>query len=270
MSEKPRPLDMERVIAGLTSLPVGLPIRYLPAADSTNRVARDLCLPYGASVITDYQSAGRGRRGRAWQVPANSSLLLSVVLRPPAGVALADITVIAPLAVADAVMDETGLATTLKWPNDVLVDERKLCGILTEHDARTDRVVVGAGLNVNFVPDRSDPLTSNATSVQAELGAAHDREALLVALFTRLNMWYRMLTDHADAVHRAWVTRLAVAGRHLEVHDNTGTWEAVAIAVQRDGALVVRDHRGEIRPLYAADVSIRGAGSKPAGLREES
>lgn len=268
MSEERRPLDVDRIIAGLTSLPLGLPLRYLPAIDSTNRAARQLTLPHGASVITDYQSAGRGRRGRSWQAPANSSLLMSLVLCPPTGISLADLSAVAPLAVADTLADETGLTATLKWPNDILVDGRKLCGILSEHDAETGQVVIGIGLNVNFIPDLSDPLIGSATSVQAEIGRWVDREALAVTLFTHLNLWYRMLTEHAGAVHQAWVTRLAVAGKRLEVHDNTGTWDAVAVAVRRDGALVVRDRRGGIHPLYAADVSVRGVGLGSVAVRQ--
>lgn len=258
MSEERQPLDVERIIAGLRALPIGLPVRYLPVVDSTNKVARRLSLPHGAAVITDYQSAGRGRRGRAWQAPPRSSLLLSLVLHHPPGGPPTDVLTVAVLAVADTLADETGLDVSLKWPNDILVHGRKLCGILAEHNPETGQLVIGIGLNVNFVPDRADPLAANATSVQAELGRAIEREVLAVALFTRLNLWYRMLTEHADAVHQAWVTRLAIVGKPLEVHDNTGTWDGVAVAVRRDGALDVRDNRGEMRALYAADVSVRG------------
>lgn len=269
MSEQDQRLDVERIIAGLHGLPIGLPLLYLPVVDSTNRVARQLSLPHGAAVITDYQSAGRGRRGRAWQVPPKSSLLLSLVLQPPPGTPPSDVMTATVLAVSDALADGTGLDVALKWPNDILVHGRKLCGILAEHNAETGQLVIGIGLNVNFIPDRSAPLTSSATSIQGELGRAVDREALAVALFTRLNLWYRMLTEHADAMYQTWATRLAIAGKPLEVHDNTGTWNGVAVAVRRDGALDVRDHRGQIRSVYAADVSVRGVSLEQVSSRDE-
>jgi BirA family biotin operon repressor/biotin-[acetyl-CoA-carboxylase] ligase len=262
VSEELPALDMVRITAGLHGLPIGSPLRYLPVVDSTNRVARRLSLPHGAAVVTDFQSAGRGRQDRSWQAPPKSSLLVSVVLRIPPNTSASDLVTIGALAVADAVADEAGLDVALKWPNDILVAGRKLCGILAEHDSVSGGVVIGIGLNVNFVPDRSDPLTAGATSIQAELGHIADREAVVVSLFTHLNLWYRMLTEHADAVHEAWVARLAIVGKQLEVHDNTGTWDGVAVAVGRDGSLAVRDQRGEIRPLYAADVSIRGGGAR--------
>ncbi len=232
---------------------------YFPSVDSTNRIARELAIGHGGVVLTDYQQAGRGRRGRTWSAPPNSSLLLSVLLAVPGGSLPGDVMTAAALAVSDAMRDETGLAVDLKWPNDILVGGRKVCGILAERDPVTALIIVGIGLNVNFSPDPSDPLAVAATSLCRELGRVVDRELLAIALLTRLNLWYRMLTERPDMVHEAWAARLAIVGRSLEVHDISGVWSGVAVEVQRDGALRVRDERGEIRTLYAADVSIRPA-----------
>lgn len=258
MSENFPPLELKRVAAVLRTSPIGHQIHYRPSVDSTNLLARQLDLPHGAVVMADYQAAGRGRRGRSWRAPANTSLLLSIVLHTP-GVSAGDVMMAVALSVADAIASETGLPVDLKWPNDIVVRGRKLCGILAEHDTGSGNIVIGIGVNVNFIPDAADPITANATSVLRELGQPVDRESLALTLFTRLNLWYRMLTERADAVYDAWVARLAVVGKSLEVHDSSGIWCGTAVGVQRDGALRVRADRGEVRALYAADVSVRPA-----------
>lgn len=252
-------LDIDRIRSATKDFTIGRYIVYVPAVDSTNRLARELDITDGGAVITDYQEAGRGRRGRSWSAPPNSSLLLSVILPIAAGALQGDVVTVAALAVADAIRSETGLAVDLKWPNDILSRGRKVCGILAERDSASERIVVGIGLNVNFIPDPGDPLFTSATTLQSELGRVIDRESLAIALFSFLNLWYRMLTERADTVHATWSARLAIVGRSLEVHDVSGVWSGVAVALQRDGALLVRDECGEMRTLYAADVSIRTA-----------
>ena len=166
---------------------------------------------------------------------------------------------IGALAVADTLGDVLAVETELKWPNDVLICKRKVCGILAEssRQAGIDRVVVGIGLNVNAAKQSSAGFPTDAATLEEELGTPVDREELTVALFNRLDLWYGKLTEDPGLVFRAWSSRLEVLGSPVLVREATGDWTGIATDVQLDGALVVRDERGDDRAVYAADVTIR-------------
>ncbi len=259
-------LDVDRITSALRGLPIGNELRYLPNVDSTNRVIRQLPggeVHHGLTLLAEYQELGRGRRGRGWNAPARSSVLLSLALLPPPGTPPGDLVMVASLSVVDAISGVTGLQTDLKWPNDVLSSGRKLCGILAERTPLGEYVIVGIGVNCNFDPSECSDIPPSATSLLSELGAEIDRTELVIALCTSMNMWYRKLTHEPGSVFEEWAKRLAIAGKPLEVHDNSGRWQGVAIELLRDGALLVGDSGGKIHRLYAADVSIRLPGICP-------
>lgn len=213
----------------------------------------------GTVVLTDYQEAGRGRRGRGWLAPPQTSLLFSILFQAGIGKPLAGYIMMAALAVADGVSDATGIQPELKWPNDLLVGDRKLCGILAE-SSRTEngvRVVLGVGLNVNTQTNDSEALPPNSTTLQRETGRVIDRESLAVAIFGRFDLWYRDLIDLSDRVYSVWASRLGMIGCPIVVQDGKDIWEGTAVGVLRDGGLQVRDRRGALRTVYAADVSVR-------------
>ena len=259
-----QPLDLEQIRSPLTSQVVGAQLRYFAAVDSTNRVARELAPEAwvnGMVVLTDYQQAGRGRQGRTWTAPPCTSMLLSVVLETPSSSRPLETVMIGALAVADAITSETGLAVTLKWPNDVLIHGRKVCGILTEGvNASGHRVILGIGVNGNFDPAAYAEIPASATSLQRVLGRPVHREAFLATLLNALDLWYCDLTHDPDEVFATWVSRLHTVGRQVTVSDRSGLWQGVATGVQRDGGLHVRDETGDVRTVYAADVSVRDAG----------
>jgi BirA family biotin operon repressor/biotin-[acetyl-CoA-carboxylase] ligase len=203
-------------------------VRWLAEVDSTNRVVAVLAragAPDGLVVVADHQTAGRGRRGRSWEAPPGSSLLASVLLRPVPPL----VTLAAALAAADACTEVAGVATELKWPNDVLAaGDGKLAGILAE--AAGDAVVVGVGLNVDW---GATPLPAGAAS----LGRPVDRAALLVA-------WLRRLGDPGESgdpghVLSRYRARCATLGRRVRVRLPRETVEGVASDVDDDGRLVV-------------------------------
>jgi BirA family biotin operon repressor/biotin-[acetyl-CoA-carboxylase] ligase len=255
-----QPLDIDRVAHGVATLSLRPHLVYVPSADSTNRVARDLpegAWHHGTSILTDFQEAGRGRQGRGWVSPPGTSLLLSIVLVPPPHVSPPDIVMAAALAVADTVASVTGLPAALKWPNDVLVGGKKVCGILAEYadEGSRRRAILGIGLNVNF-----DPATegiADATGLSAELGAPLDRESCAISLFRALDMWYGALTEDSDSVFAAWEARLETVGRQVVVIESKVTWQGIAIGVARNGGLRVEDGDGNTRVVYAGDVSVR-------------
>ncbi len=235
----------------------------------------------GVVVVADHQTAGRGRHGRTWAAPAGASLLVSVLLRPPAHV-IGATTMATAVAAAEAVEAVAGVTPRLKWPNDLVwpgdgsAPDRKLAGILAEADwpagadiaagwrspGPHDRaaVVVGLGLNVNWpaeLPPEAADLAEGAIAVNALAGHDVDREDLLVALLGRLDHHYGTLvaagTD-AGAVMRAWRDRSATLGRRVRVDLGTDDVVGTAVDVTADGHLVVETPEGERRTFAVGDV----------------
>jgi BirA family transcriptional regulator, biotin operon repressor / biotin---[acetyl-CoA-carboxylase] ligase len=181
-------LSPERVRPLLHGL-FGHPYRFVESCPSTQRLLADDD-PEGAVVATDHQTEGRGRLGRVWEDAPGTSILMSVLLRPPAPMPVwPELSLVAGEAVARALRAETGLAATLRHPNDVVVAGRKLVGVLPE--AATGRVVLGVGVNVNQTAAQLPPETAKPpTSVRVELGRELDRAPLLAAILGELERAY--------------------------------------------------------------------------------
>jgi BirA family biotin operon repressor/biotin-[acetyl-CoA-carboxylase] ligase len=167
----------------------GRPYRYEELTESTQRLLR-ADDPEGAVAVAEEQSRGRGRLGRSWQSPARTSVLLSVLLRPPVDPPrLPELSLVAGGAVAEAIADVTGIDPAIKFPNDVLVGGRKVAGVLAE--STEGRVVLGIGVNANQATEElpADAQTE-PTSLRVELGEPVDRAALLAAILARLEAAY--------------------------------------------------------------------------------
>lgn len=241
------------------------PFRFYERAASTQDLARDWALaepdlPPGALVIAEEQTAGRGRQGRAWQTPPGAALALSMILQPHlAPEQLPRVTMLGGVAVAATLSPLLGDAVALKWPNDVLIRGRKVCGILSEATWDGDRmgpVVIGIGLNVR-VPFEGTNLASYATSLETELGEPVNRHALLANLVGHLLHWSRRI--HDPALIQVWRGWLKTLGRRVTVYpqlDGSAPFEAVAETVDDNGALWVRLDSGEQRRIIAADVGL--------------
>lgn len=260
--EQNRRLDIAAIGIERTGT-IGRQLVYLPEVDSTNRVLRERAADapqHGSVVITDFQTGGKGRLGRAWFAPPMSSVLLSVALGWPAQIPLSRCVMLAALATRDAIADATGLRGRLKWPNDILIDGKKVCGILAEsgNGLPPGILICGIGINVNFVPSRVAGVPSTATSLACELQRPVARESLVTSLFKRLEVWYRILIEEPLAVFTAWSSALQLKGRTITVEDASGVWEGVVRAPREDGALLVRKADGSSHLVYAATVSVRG------------
>lgn len=257
-------LSGERIRAGLTTQFVGQNLVYLAETGSTHDVARRLAgegAPDGTLVLTDHQTAGRGRLKRRWEAPPGSSLLLSLLFRPSlAPHQLQRLTMICGLAVADAVEAETGLEVGLKWPNDVMLGGAKLGGILTEvglQGGRVDYALVGIGLNVNLDPARlGTDLLLPATSLSQRLGREVDRLPLLWALLQTLEGRYLALQS-GHSPQAEWAARLVTLGHEVRVSDGDRVLEGLAEAVDADGALRLRLADGRLETVRAGDVALR-------------
>lgn len=256
-------LDVAWIKHEVNSRPIGHRIEYLPKVDSTNRWLRVLVqegAPVGTVAYTDFQTAGRGRSGRSWAAPDGTSILHSLVLPKFPGGALDSVTILA-LAIRSAVRSRFSLDAVLKWPNDVEIAGRKVCGILAETVAGSNHqiVIVGAGINCNFMPPAVGDCLGSATSLQAELGKSIAREELAVAVLLAVNELFDAVQLDAHVLFEQWRSALTTLGREVVVTDAGGTWSGWAEDVNRDGSLVVRSGDGAQHAVYAADVSVRVA-----------
>lgn len=242
---------------------VGQALHWFEEVGSTNDVAKRLAdegAAHGEVVLAESQTAGRGRRGRAWSSPAGRNLYLSVVLRPDVPPARApELTLLASVAVCQAVR-QAGVNAGIKWPNDLLAGGRKLAGILTELAADPDRVqwlVVGIGVNVNVgADDLPAELRPVATSLAIERGAPVPRALFAAAVLSALEEW---LDRHAEEgfapVRAAWKEMSDTLGREVRVRASDRDLEGVAEDVDEAGALLVRTAAGLERVL-AGDVEM--------------
>ena len=210
----------------------------------------------GLSIVADEQTAGRGRLQRAWSSPKGAGLYFSILLRPriphdhwPL------ITFAAALAVGDALSEAAGLETDIKWPNDLLSGERKICGILAEAiEGRA--VIVGIGINLtnNAFPAELEKV---ATSIAEESGRPAERELILAALLRALSRWYSLLNEPGghEKIVAAWSSRSSYAdGKHVSVSNGDEVWQGITRGIESDGALRL-SMNGEIKLVRAGDVS---------------
>jgi BirA family biotin operon repressor/biotin-[acetyl-CoA-carboxylase] ligase len=254
-------------------------VRWVTETGSTNADAMALArdgAPEGIVLVADHQTAGRGRAGRTWVAPPEASLLLSILLRPPAPVV--DLTTMAvAVAAAQAVEDVAGFAPRLKWPNDLVwpgdgsAADRKLAGILAEADwpagstadsghrppAATERlaVVVGIGINVRWPDELPADLAEIAVACNHVSDRAVDREELLIALLERLAPWYAQLVGgEREPLLDAWRGRSATLGRRVRVDLGATDVEGTAVDITPTGHLVVDTLEGDRRVLAVGDV----------------
>jgi BirA family biotin operon repressor/biotin-[acetyl-CoA-carboxylase] ligase len=213
----------------------------------------------GLAILADEQTAGRGRLQRAWSSPKGAGLYFSLLLRP----AIPQdqwplITFVAALAVGDALREAAAVETDIKWPNDLLSGERKICGILAEAiDSPLGRsVILGIGINLT---QRAFPeeLVDVATSVAEASGRQPDRETILAALLRALSRWYSLLHEPAgrEKIVAAWTSRSSYAkGRLVQVSNGDEVWQGTTCGIEDDGALRLDTATGEIKVVRAGDV----------------
>ena len=219
----------------------GRPYFYLERCETTQRML-DAAQPEGAVAVCEEQTGGRGRMGRAWTAPAGSSILLSVLLRPPAERRAAELSLVAGVATAIAVEQATGLAAQVKWPNDVMLDRRKVAGILAE--LKDGAVVLGIGLNVTQAPDQLPAETRvPAGSLRSVTGRVLERGPILSDLLLELEHRYDAWRGGGlDGVYDDLGARDFLRGRRVTVDGVDG----VAQMISREGLLEVSTGSGPL------------------------
>ena len=242
----------------------GKHIHHFFKTGSTNSMALDLGRagePHGTLVIAEEQTAGRGRSGRSWHSEKTAGIYVTALLRPAVSPLLAPvIPLLAGLAVRDAVLEETGLAPDLRWPNDLLMAGKKFCGILTEMHAEPDRIhfiVIGIGINVNHsaVPPE---LAAIATSLRITTGRARSRMEILVRLLRCLENYYNLFLNEGPEpiVARFAEVSSFAKGKRVRISAANDVYKGVTDGLEPNGLLRVRrDDNGRVAVVISGDVA---------------
>ncbi len=241
--------------------------RYFESTGSTNddcaRFLQDGA-PHGLVVVADSQSAGKGRRGRNWASPPGESVYMSVGLRPqmPAD-STSMLTLVAALAVCRAIEEVSECDKAyIKWPNDIVIGGRKVCGILTElhFDGQGDPlVVIGIGINVNN-RDFPQELMLTATSLYLEFGRQWNGKLLIEKVLECFESYYTKFTEKCDmsTIMAEYVEKMINKDREVRVLDPAGEYSGIARGIDAKGQLLVEKKNGTLEAVYAGEVSVRG------------
>lgn len=253
-------LSAENLRRGLNTRFIGQHIIYYQSLPSTMDVAREKGwggAAEGTLVIAENQTAGRGRLHRSWVSPGGG-ITLSLILRPTI-TQLPQMIMIASLGVVNAIGKVTGVQADIKWPNDVLIKGKKVCGILIENQLRGGTVefsVIGIGLNVNMDVSVYAEIADIATSLSVELGREVSRIEVLQALLAEMERLYLLVKD-GQSLHHLWRKRLITLGQEVQVAGGETLDVGVAEDVDPDGSLLLRHPDGSLLRIVAGDVTLR-------------
>lgn len=217
----------------------------------------------GTLVVADMQTAGRGRSGRSWNSPAGTNVYFTLILKPAYAPDKASmVTLVMALAVAEGIYETCGVEAEIKWPNDVVVNGKKVCGILTEMSAERDiirHVVIGVGVNVGlqeFPPE----IAAAATCLQAECGREVSRAALVANIMKAFEKNYESFRQNTDlsGILEKYNRLLVNRDREVRVLDPKGEFRGIARGIDESGELLVEREDGSVAKVYAGEVSVRG------------
>ncbi len=239
---------------------IGQRVIYYPSLTSTNDVAKQEAqrgAAEGTVVIAEEQTAGKGRIKRAWLSP-RGSIALSVILYPELGY-LSSLIMIASLAVVHCLEKVTGLKSQIKWPNDILINGKKVCGILIENEVKGNKVdyaIIGIGVNVNLRLSDFPEIPPTATSLSQELGRDVSQLDMIRCLLAEIERLYLALPA-GGPVYQEWRDNLVTLGKKVQVSSDETTYEGIAESVTKDGSLLLRQSDGSLTKIVAGDVTLR-------------
>lgn len=245
---------------------IGNRLEYFDEVDSTNIRARKLAeegAPHGTLVVADSQTAGKGRRGRSWTSPKGFGIWMSLVLRPPIRpVEASMLTLVAGMAVVKGIRRTTDLNAMIKWPNDVVLSGKKICGILTEMSTEEENiryVITGIGINVNMC-SFPDEIGEKATSLKKELGKEVKRSYVIAAVAEAFEEYYEIflrtcdMSGLIDEYHKALVN----LEKQVTVLKPQDQYQGKALGIDCEGSLLVEREDGVVEAVISGEVSVRG------------
>lgn len=252
----------EELQQGLATEVVGSKIFVFETIDSTNACARtlgDAGTAEGAVVVTNFQTSGRGRLGRIWLAEPDANLLFSVLLRPRISVDVSgQLTLYASVAIARAIEQCVGEPVECKWPNDLLLNGKKFCGILLENSFQQSKLsyaVIGAGINVNQ-QTLSPEIASRATSLSIETGKTFDRKQVFHVVLRELDLLYKSAREgDFSFIEAEWTKRCLMFGKTVTVQQHDRTIAGTVLRLNHDAGLVIATSEG-VQTIYAGDVTL--------------
>lgn len=244
----------------------GKKVVYYDETDSTNNRAKDSGEKNGAHgtlFIADKQSAGKGRRGRVWESPPGKSIYMTILLRPEITPDKAPmLTLVMGLSAAEGIRKVSGVEAEIKWPNDIVMNKKKVCGILTEMATEMEYVnyvVIGVGINVNqkYFPEE---IKETATSLYEETGNVYRRSELIAAVLKRFEKNYETFLEAGDlsGIRKAYDSILVNRGQEVKILEPGNEYTAVAEGINKNGELIVMLPDGRRKNIFAGEVSVRG------------
>lgn len=266
-------LDEQDISAGLKTEAIGRSIHCFDVLDSTNNYAKKAAsggCPDGTVIIADSQATGRGRLGRTWNSPAGKGIWMSVVLKPSISLEEVQIiTIAASVAVTQAIRQTTGISAGIKWPNDILLDGRKVCGILTEMNSEMQRVnyiVLGIGINLNQsqqdfphdLRDKAVSLRMYALKKGLKAGLLRRGDLIKSTLLELDRVYTGIKKGNIGSIVEEWKKNSVTLGEEVRVITRNYEYEGVAVDITGDGRLIVDCHDGKTREVFSGEVSIRG------------
>ena len=261
----PEKVTADEIRLGLQTEFLGRHIHYEESVDSTQKIANRLAYeaaPEGTIVIAEEQIAGKGRMARMWYSPKYTGIWMSIILRPNIPPPKApQLTLIAAVAVVQAMQELTNLTPQIKWPNDILINGKKVTGILTELLAEADRInaiIIGIGINVNQqTEDYPEELRAIATSLSIETGEKLERAQLIKTLLLKLEQLYILYLEKGFyPIKLLWESYAISIGKSITARTLSGSIHGKALGINEDGVLMIEDSSGKIHYVYSADIEI--------------
>lgn len=257
----------EQIIPNLNTKQLGRTIDYYTTCESTQIIASDKAREgalHGTVVIAEEQTDGRGRLDRSWNSTANKGIWMSVIIRPAISPQFAaQFTLVSAVAITQAIQEVTNLTPEIKWPNDILINGKKVTGILTELQADMDivhSIIIGIGVNVNQeLSAFEESIQKTATSLKIENGEEIDRSLLVAKILYYLEKYGDLYVENGfKPIKILWESHNCTIGKRIRATTLRETLEGVALGITNDGVLEIKLDSGEIRGVYSADIHLLG------------
>jgi BirA family transcriptional regulator, biotin operon repressor / biotin---[acetyl-CoA-carboxylase] ligase len=261
----PEKITADELRLGLKTVFIGKNVHYEESVESTQKIAHRLAhedAPEGTVIIAEEQLSGRGRMDRKWHSPKYTGIWMSIILRPNIPLPKApQLTLLTAAAIVQGIEDITGVQPEIKWPNDILINGKKVTGILTELVAEADRinsVIIGIGMNVNQTKeDFPVELQEIATSLLLEKGGKVSRADLIKSIFMNLEKLYLLyLEEGFFPIKLLWESYAISIGRKITARTLTHTIVGKAQGITDDGVLIIEDELGKTHHVYSADIEL--------------
>ncbi len=256
-------LNENNLLVGLKTEALGRPVHFLESVESTQKIAHRLAqenAPEGTLVIAEEQVSGRGRMARSWHSPKGTGIWMSLLLRPSLPPQKApQFTLIAAVAIVEAIKDKCDLDVDIKWPNDLLINGKKVTGILTELQADSEQIhslIIGMGINVNqSAEDFSDDIREIATSLHIESEKTFSRAGIVQEILSNLEKYYAVyIKEGFEPIKEIWEKYAVTIGKQITARTLNKEIKGFASGITNEGVLKLIDETGETHLIYSADI----------------